>query len=135
MPSSSNSSTTSLPGPQPASQASTQQLAQQGQQASQTPAQSGGKTKKKERAFKLTLLSVKGDGIECSFDTYKNYRITFKFDINEDESIDIAKSMVRSVLIFALYETLLYDFTCSVSSHPDGNVFIQFIIIRLTVLF
>ena len=96
MSSSGNSSTISLPGSQPASQTSTQQPAQQGQQATQVPpGQSMGKTKKKERAFKLTLITVTGDEIECSFDTYKNYRITFKFDINEDESVDIANSMVR----------------------------------------
>lgn len=93
MSSSGNSSTISLPGSQPASQTSTQQPAQQGQQPA--PAQSVGKTKKKERAFKLALLTVSGDVIQCSFDTYKNHRITFKFDINEDESMDISKSMVR----------------------------------------
>ena len=100
MPSSSNSSTISLPGSQPASHTSTQQPAQQGQQQSttQAPAQSVGKTKKKERAFKLALLTVSGDEIECSFDTYKNYRITFKFDMSDDESIDIAKSMVRDCI-------------------------------------
>jgi hypothetical protein len=95
MSSSSNSSTTSLPGSQPTNQSSNQP-AQQGQQvAPVAQGQPVNKTKKKERAFKLTLYNVTGDEIECSFDTYKNYRITFKFDINEDESVDIAKSMVR----------------------------------------
>lgn len=120
MPSSSNSSTTSLPGPQPASQTSTQQLAQQAQQAGQTPAQSVGKTKKKERTFKLTLLSVIGDVIECSFDTYKNYRITFKFDISEDESIDIAKSMVRIVVFYKHSHITLH---AVVSPHPEMSLF------------
>ena len=98
--SSGNSSTISLPGSQPASQTSTQQPAQQqGQLSTPAPAQSVDKKKKKERAFKLNLLTVTGDEIEFSFDTYKNYRITFKFEINEDESMDIAKSMVRECFV------------------------------------
>jgi hypothetical protein len=101
--SSGNSSTISLPGS--ASQTSTQQPTQQGQPVSQVPGQSVGKAKKKERAFKLTLITVTGDEIECSFDTYKNYRITFKFDINEDESVDIAKSMVRETANNLLHAT------------------------------
>lgn len=93
---SNNSSITSLPGSQTGSQTSTVQATlSSGQQATPASTQSTAKTKKKERTFKLTLLSVNEDVIECSFDTYKNYRINFKFDINEDESIDISKSMVR----------------------------------------
>ena len=91
------SSTTSIQSIQSTPHQSGTQQQQAAQLPTQAPAQSAGKKPKKERAFKLTLLSFTDHEVECSFDTYKNYRITFKFDINEDESEDIAKSMVSGV--------------------------------------
>lgn len=54
---------------------------------------------KKERLPRVQLRKIekKTEGlvVECTFDTYKSNRITFRFDVKIDDPEDIADSMVR----------------------------------------
>lgn len=54
---------------------------------------------KKERLPRVQLrkIEMKAEGlvVECTFDTYKSNRITFRFDVKIDDPKDIADSMVR----------------------------------------
>ena len=57
---------------------------------------------KKERLPKVQLRKIekKAEGIvvECTFDTYKSNRITFRFDVKIDDPEDIADNMVSLFL-------------------------------------
>lgn len=49
----------------------------------------------KDRKPKLTMISADGDVVECSFETYKQQTITFKFGLSDDDTPeDIARNMV-----------------------------------------
>lgn len=54
---------------------------------------------KKERLPRIQLKRIEGSPegpvVECSFDTYKNNRIIFKFGIDDDEPEEVATNMVR----------------------------------------
>ena len=58
----------------------------------------GTKPVKKERLPRIQLKRIEGPPeepvVECSFDTYKNNRITFKFGIDDDEPDEVAANMV-----------------------------------------
>ena len=59
------------------------------------------KPAKKERLPRIQLKRIEGSPegpvVECSFDTYKNNRITFKFGIDDDEPDEVAANMVSLV--------------------------------------
>lgn len=68
----------------------------------------GTKPTKKERLPRIQLKRITGSPegpvAECSFDTYKNNRITFKFGIDDDEPDEVAVNMVIcTVLLLAQY--------------------------------
>ena len=68
----------------------------------------GTKPTKKERLPRIQLKRITGSPegpvAECSFDTYKNNRITFKFGIDDDEPDEVAVNMVICrVLLLAQY--------------------------------
>ena len=58
----------------------------------------GAKSTKKERLPRIQLKRIEGSPegpvAECSFDTYKNNRIIFKFGLDEDEPDEVAANMV-----------------------------------------
>lgn len=60
------------------------------------------KTGKKERLPRIQLKRIEGSPegpvVECSFDTYKNNRITFKFGIDDDEPDEVSANMVSRLL-------------------------------------
>ena len=60
------------------------------------------KTGKKERLPRIQLKRVEGSPegpvVECSFDTYKNNRITFKFGIDDDEPDEVSANMVSHLI-------------------------------------
>ena len=62
----------------------------------------GAKPVKKERLPRIQLKRIEGSPegpvVECSFDTYKNNRITFKFGIDDDEPDEVATNMVSAIL-------------------------------------
>lgn len=57
---------------------------------------------KKERLPRIQLKRIEGSPegpvVECSFDTYKNNRITFKFGIDDDEPDEVSANMVSRLL-------------------------------------
>ena len=60
------------------------------------------KTGKKERLPRIQLKRIEGSPegpvVECSFDTYKNNRITFKFGIDDDEPDEVSANMVSHLI-------------------------------------
>lgn len=61
------------------------------------------KQAKKERLPRIQLKRIEGSPegpvVECSFDTYKNSRITFKFGIDDDEPDEVSANMVRQTYV------------------------------------
>lgn len=55
---------------------------------------------KKERLPRIQLKRIEGSPegpvVECSFDTYKNNRIIFKFGIDDDEPEEVATNMIEA---------------------------------------
>ena len=70
------------------------------------------KSGKKERLPRIQLKRIEGSPeepvVECSFDTYKNNKITFKFGIDDDEPDEVSANMV-SHLIKIKKERIEYD--------------------------
>lgn len=60
----------------------------------------GAKSTKKERLPRIQLKRIEGSPegpvAECSFDTYKNNRIIFKFGLDEDEPDEVAANMIEA---------------------------------------
>lgn len=61
----------------------------------------GAKPVKKERLPRIMLKKIEGSPeglvVECSFDTYKNNRIIFKFGLDDDEPDEVATNMVSFI--------------------------------------
>ena len=57
---------------------------------------------KKERLPRIQLKRIEGSPegpvVECSFDTYKNNRITFKFGIDDDEPDEVSANMASHLI-------------------------------------
>ena len=90
-----------------------------------------GKVVKKERLPKIQLKRIvglaEGTVVECSFDTYKNARITFRFGIDDDEPDEISTNMVsssyfRSILILCESGLLLSGATTSKLYYTELNI-------------
>ena len=66
-------------------------------------AKTAAKPGKKERLPRIQLKRIEGSPegpvVECSFDTYKNNRIIFKFGIDDDEPDEVSTNMVSHFLI------------------------------------
>jgi len=60
------------------------------------------KSGKKERLPRIQLKRIEGSPeepvVECSFDTYKNNKITFKFGIDDDEPDEVSANMVSHLI-------------------------------------
>ena len=64
------------------------------------------KKKTLDRFPKLTVLSANETMVECQLETIKQKTITFKFDITDNDALDVANKLVRRrfiCIVIALY--------------------------------
>jgi len=60
--------------------------------------------------------------VECSFDTYKNNRIIFKFGLDEDEPDEVAENMVCLFEVFCSSLFLSLNSTsCKFIDYSNGT--------------
>ena len=86
----------------------------------------GTKPAKKERLPRIQLKKIEGSAegpvVECSFDTYKNNRIIFKFGLDEDEPDEVAENMVCLFEVFCSSLFLSLNSTsCKFIDYSNGT--------------